>query len=311
MAQRNPLRDTGVAYDFSDRTRGFVSAIVTYTAILPVDRACAEWFSRKLAAHRRFIGTRKGTRRLTPWSQAVYTLRFLIDGTRIKQLAADNALPKTTAYNYLWEGLETLAACAPTLADAIDTARAAGDAHIGLDGTLIPTNRVRIEGPTQGCDLFYSGKHHRHGANLQILSTPDGFPLWIGDARPGREHDSTAAHHTGVEAEIALLNIGVPAEEHLLVLVDLGYEKYRDFPAVRAPHKKLKHGQLTQTQRAYNRLHGALRALAEKANADLKVRFKCLQQVSLNPWRIAIIARACLAFFHIERPRRLKLTQRT
>jgi hypothetical protein len=117
---------------------------------------------------------------------------------------------------------------------------------------------------------------------------------------------------TGVEGEIALLNIGVPEEEHLLVLVDLGYEKFRDFPAVRVPHKKLKGGKLTETQRAYNRLHGALRALAEKANADLKVRFKCLDKVSLNPWRIGTIARACLAFFGIERPRRPKsFTQST
>ncbi len=283
-----------------------MSAIVTYTAVLPVDRAAAEWFSRKLADHRRAIGTRKGTRRLTPWGQAVYTLRFLLDGSRIKQLAVDNGLPKSTAYEYLWEGLEVLAACAPTLHDAIDAARAAGDAHIGLDGTLIPTNRVRVEGPTEGCDLFYSGKHHRHGANLQVLSAPDGFPLWIGEARPGREHDSTAARLTGVEDEIALLNIGMPAEEHLLVLVDLGYEQFRDFPAVRAPHKKPKHGELTETQRSYNRLHGALRALAEKANADLKVRFACLDKVSLNPWRIGTIARACLAFFRIERPRRPK-----
>lgn len=150
-----------------------MSAIDTYTAVLPVDRACAQWLSRKLTAHRRAIGTR----RLTPWVQAVYVLRFLIDDTRIKQLAADNALPKTTTYEYLWEGLEVPARCAPTLAEAIDTARRAGDAHIGLDGTLIPTNRSRIEGPTQGCDLFYSGKHHRHGANLHIISAPDGFPL--------------------------------------------------------------------------------------------------------------------------------------
>lgn len=51
---------------------------------------------------------------------------------------------------------------------------------------------------------------------------------------------------------------------------------------------------------------GALRALAEKANADLKVRFGCLQKIGLNPWRFGTIARACLAFFNIERPRQLK-----
>lgn len=286
-----------------------MSSIVTYTAILPVDRAAAEWFSRKLAAHRRIIGTRKGTRRLTPWSQAVYALRFLLDGIRIKQLGRDHGLPKTTAYTYLWEALTVLAACAPTLQDAIDAARLAGDSHIGLDGTLIPTTRVNIEGPTEGCDLFYSGKHHRHGVNLQVISAPDGFPLWISEARPGREHDTTAARLTDVEAEIALLNIGVPESEHLLVFADLGYEKFRDFPAVRLPHKKPKLGELTVRQRQYNKVFGALRALAEKANADLKVRFKCLDKVSLNPWRIGIIARACLAFFHIERPRRLNLTQ--
>ncbi len=190
-----------------------------------------------------------------------------------------------------------LAACAPTLHDAIDAARSVGDAHIGLDGTLIPTNRVKVEGPSEGCDRFYSGKHHRHGANLQVLSTPDGFPLWIGDARPGREHDSTAAHRTGVEDEIALLNIGVPQEQHLLVLVYLGYEKLRDFPAVRAPHKKPKGGSLTEVQRSYNRLHGALRALAEKANADLKVRFACLDKVSLDPWRISYQAGGCFLNF--------------
>ncbi|WP_408612819.1 hypothetical protein [Glycomyces luteolus] len=82
---------------------------VAYTALLPVDRAACDWLARRLAAHRRRIGTRKGTRKLTPWSQAVFVLRFLIDGTRITQLAADNALGRTTAYDNLWEGLEVLA----------------------------------------------------------------------------------------------------------------------------------------------------------------------------------------------------------
>ena len=54
-----------------------------------------------------------------------------------------------------------------------------------------------------------------------------------------------------------------------------------------------------------------MHALAEKANADLKVHFTCLDEVSLNPWRIGTIARACLAFFHNEQPRHHKLTQRT
>jgi hypothetical protein len=282
---------------------------VPYTAFLPVDRAACEWFARRIATHRRAVGTRRGTRRLTPWSQAVFVLRFLIDGTRIAQLAVDNALPSTTAYNNLWEGLGILAAAAPSLAEAIDAAREAGDGHIGLDGTLIPTCRVRVEGPTKGVDLFWSGKHHRHGVNLQVISSPDGYPLWIAEARPGREHDAKAAVKTGIETEIASLNIDIDAEQHLLVLVDLGYKKFRAFPAVVVPHKAPKGGRLAEPQQEWNRLIGAKRALAEKANADLKTRFRCLQKVSLDPWKIGIIARACLAFHRIERPRRLTLTQ--
>lgn len=38
------------------------------------------------------------------------------------------------------------------------------------------------------------------------------------------------------------------------------------------------------------------------AECGLKVGFGCLGKVGLNPWRIGVIARACLAFFHIERP---------
>jgi hypothetical protein len=41
-----------------------VSATVTSTAVLPVVSA-AVWFCRKLAAHRRTIGTRKSARHLT------------------------------------------------------------------------------------------------------------------------------------------------------------------------------------------------------------------------------------------------------
>ncbi|WP_353895555.1 transposase family protein [Glycomyces tritici] len=66
-------------------------------------------------------------------------------------------------------------------------------------------------------------------------------------------------------------------------------------------------GKLTEDQKSWTWLIGAKRALAEKANADLKTRFRCLQKVSLNPWRIGTIARACLAFFRIEHPRRLIL----
>jgi len=34
--------------------------------------------------------------------------------------------------------------------------------------------------------------HANHGRNMQVITAPDGWPLWTSDVRPGREHDTTA-----------------------------------------------------------------------------------------------------------------------
>ena len=62
-----------------------------------------------------------------------------------------------------------------------------------VDGTLIHTDRISTPGPTRGVDLWWSGKHRHHGGNIQVVSAPDGWPLWTSPVRPGREHDTTAA----------------------------------------------------------------------------------------------------------------------
>jgi DDE superfamily endonuclease len=41
-----------------------------------------------------------------------------------------------------------------------------------LDGTLIPIDRVAVDRP------YYSGKHKRHGVNVQILADNRGRLLW-------------------------------------------------------------------------------------------------------------------------------------
>ena len=86
-----------------------------------------------------------------------------------------------------------LAARKPSLHGALLAAKAAGHTHVILDGTLIPTDRISTPGPTRGVDLWWSGKHRHHGGNIQVVSAPDGWPLWTSPVRPGREHDTTAA----------------------------------------------------------------------------------------------------------------------
>ncbi|TDD90526.1 hypothetical protein E1202_07765 [Saccharopolyspora karakumensis] len=40
--------------------------------------------------------------------------------------------------------------------------------------------------------LWWSGKHRHHDGNIQVVSAPGGWPLWISDVRPGREHNKSA-----------------------------------------------------------------------------------------------------------------------
>ncbi|MFC4335333.1 transposase family protein, partial [Salininema proteolyticum] len=152
--------------------------------------------------------------------------------------------------------------------------------------------------------------HHRHGVNEQVLSAPDGHPLWVSDALPGRVFDSTAATHHGLDEALRQVNTGVADEQRLHILVDLGYLKFESIDSVVAPFKKPKNADLAIERRVFNRVHGAARALEEKANADLKVMFKCLDKVGLDPEQIGTVMKACLVAFHRIRPRR-KITERT
>jgi DDE superfamily endonuclease len=43
-----------------------------------------------------------------------------------------------------------------------------------IDGTLIAIDRVAADRP------FYSGKHRRHGMNLQVIASRGGEILWVG-----------------------------------------------------------------------------------------------------------------------------------
>ncbi|MGI5133932.1 HARBI1 family protein [Streptomyces sp. CA-106110] len=266
---------------------------VTYTAVLDVRRSTAEHLARLLRSHRTEVGTRRGRRALGCFKQAVLILRWFIDGTRLSQLARDNALSTSTAYRYLHEGLTVLAAGAPDLATALERAKAAGLTHLNLDGTVIRTDRVAAPGPN-GADLWWSGKHKHHGGNVQVISAPDGWPIWVSPVRPGREHDTTCARHHGL---LDALN-RLADQLGTLTLVDLGYENAGD--GFRHPVKKPAGGELTEAQQTFNRVIRGIHGMCERANALLKTTFKALRRVSLDPSRITQIAAAALVLLQLE-----------
>jgi hypothetical protein len=281
-----------------------VSDPVTYTAVLPVAEETVLFVSRLLAAERRRRGTRGRRRALGCYRQAVLLLRWFCDGTRLAQLARDNAIGRSTAYRYLHEGIDALAAAAPGLRGALLAARAAGHSHVTVDGTLIRTDRVRTPGPTvradrsdRRVDLWWSGKHAAHGGNVQVIAAPDGWPLWTSGVRPGREHDTTALR---AHAEALPLLAAWTDTDHA-ALADLGYEGER--AALTTPIKHRAGRRLTDDQRTVNLLHAATRGPAERGNSLLKTTFKALRRVSLCPWRIGAITAAALVLLHHQHGR--------
>ena len=106
--------------------------------------------------------------------------------------------------------MELLAARAPKLRTAVRDAVRAGYAYVVLDGTVIPVDRVAADRPS------YSGKHKRHGMNLQVIASPDGGIVWVSGALPGSVHDKNAERIWGVLAELEAAG--------LVVLADKGYQ---------------------------------------------------------------------------------------
>ncbi len=210
-----------------------------YTAVLPVRDETVDFLAELLMAER-VRGTQAETRALSCHDQAVLVLRWFLDGTRMKQLAMDNGISKSTGYDYLHEGIVVLTARAPSLHGAPLAAKAAGYSHVNIDGILVETDRVSTPGPTPGVDLWWSGKHDNHGGNVQVVSVPDGWPIWTPEVRPGREHDTTA-----VRTHSEILPALAEAAGDLRTLGDLGYEGESDTIAV--AFKKPKGGRLTNS----------------------------------------------------------------
>jgi hypothetical protein len=269
---------------------------VTYTAALSVREETVLFLSGLLDTERRRRGTRADTRVLGCFNQAILVIRWFLDGARVKQLAADNKVSLSTGYAYLHEGIEVLAAHAPGLESALLAAKMAGYAHVNIDGTLIETDRCRTPGPTPGVDLWWSGKHDNHGGNIQVITAPDGWPLWTSPVRPGREHDTTALREHGI-----LPLLGAWTGDDLRVLGDLGYEG--EATTITVAFKKPKNGACTDVQQQFNRAHNGVRAIGERGNSLLKTTFKALRNVSLCPWNIGKIIAAALVLLHIDHAR--------
>jgi hypothetical protein len=170
--------------------------VIAYPAMLDVPRELVTYVSRLLAAERRARGTRRNSRALSCGKQALFVLVWFRKREDLPVLGAGFGISRATAYRYHDEAVRVLAAQAPDLHDALKQAKEDGWAYVILDGKIFSADRylektVSVKGDQ--IDLWYSGKAHEHGGNVQALSTPTGTPLWVSDVLPGSVHDLTAA----------------------------------------------------------------------------------------------------------------------
>ncbi|MFI6788877.1 transposase family protein [Nonomuraea sp. NPDC050383] len=231
-----------------------------YRAALPLSPRTLTFLSGLRRRHRKKIGPR--WRRLNPGQQAMLALVHLRKGETLTELAASFAVGATTAWRYIREAITLLAGRAPHLDQALRAAQHAGYAFVVLDGTLIPIDRVAADRP------YYSGKHKKHGMNIQILAAPDGTPLWTSGSLPGAVHDVKAARVWGTVHRLKAAG--------LITLADKGYVGAGE--PVRVPYKGKNK---PAWQKSANSSHARLRGPGERANAQLKT------------WRILRKLRCC------------------
>jgi hypothetical protein len=266
--------------------------VITYRATLDVPAETVRQVAHWLSAHRKVHDARPWQRAATPFVQAVMVLRWFREATDLRVLARDAQVSIATGYRYLHEAIDVIAAHAPDLHDVLAQGLREGWSFVCLDGTLIPSTRCGAPSEA-GHDLWYSGKHKQHGGNIQVLTDPTGYPVWVSEVEPGSTHDITAARAHVLPALYPAAATGLPT------LTDKGYTGAGI--GIQVP---LKGDKLATGNRARNTLINALRAPAERANALLKSTWRALRRITLNPWRIGAITAAALVLLHLHKPTR-------
>lgn len=267
----------------------------SYRVTLDVPVSLVWFVSGLLAARRRSIGTRKNTRRLSCYRQALFGLAWFRDKSDVRRLGAGFGLAQATAYRYLDEVIGVLAAQAPGLREALERALAEATPYVILDGKIVDSDRCHEKTASRKgkeIDLWYSGKRKDFGGNIQAVFYPDGRPMWVSDALPGNVNDLSAARET------VLAVIG-PFADKMPVLADAGYEGAGH--GILTPTRKLAvMKELDINARTRNALIRSARCLGERGFALLTQRWQTLQHVTASPGKIGQIARAALVLTLFE-----------
>jgi hypothetical protein len=272
--------------------------VIAYRAMLDLPRELVTRVAGLLRAERRARGTRRDSRALSCWYQAVLVLVWYRKREEITVLAAGFGVSRATAYRYRDEVIAVLHAQAPDLHDALAQVAEQGWSHVIVDGKVFHTDRcAETTTSTKGATInsWYSGKHRAFGGNVQAVVRPDGFPVWTSDVVPGHNHDLIAARQQHVLGALywSASQLDLPA------LADSGYEGAGQ--GVHTPVKRPGDGNvLGLDHQTYNALHRATRAIGERGFALLTTRWRALQRITASPSKIGRIVAGALVLTHFE-----------
>ncbi|WP_093804099.1 transposase family protein [Streptomyces sp. Wb2n-11] len=242
--------------------------MVTYRATPNVPSDLASWLENLITARR---DEAEGSWRiLTPWDQTVPALVRMTKGDTFEQPGKHFGTSTDTAWRYVDEAVEALAALTPTLEQVL---AASGERRRPLlDGTLIPAWRRTTVATGQNPDPLYSGKHRDHGVNVQALAAPEGELVLLGGARPGSTHDLTAARADGIVEAVTAADVETTA--------DSGYQGAGG--TVRTPIKHPRGKGHNGWERQADSALAKPRAAAEHPLAQLK-RWRVLDRLRISP----------------------------
>jgi len=254
--------------------------VLSYPAKIPLSSRTLNDLAERIRVHRR--QRRSRWRRLNAGDQALLALAHLRNGDTYTRLAAGFGIGVATAWRYVREAVDLLATAADNLITAMNRIRALAFAI--LDGTLIAIDRVADQRP------YYSGKHKRHGVNVQVIADAAGRLIWASAALPGRTHDLSAARQLGI--------IDALTSADVMTFADKGYQGAGG--TIRVPFKRHRsRPKLQRWQKRYNRQHARIRARGERAIATLKT-WKLLTKLRCCPRRATVIVQAILVLHHVE-----------
>ena len=258
-----------------------------FRAGVKVSGATCEDLAASLRRRHQAAGTR--WRLLSPLAQAVLVVAFMRTNLTYAELAAGFGISPATCWRGAAEGISVLADRGRriSLADVARLAVKTGWDYVIVDGVHVPT--VTFGRKTGGQRAFYSGKHKRHGLNVQTVCSPAGELLWAAAPAPGATVDVTAARRSGIAAMLTSV---------LGVFADLGYLGWDQ--AVITGRRKPRGKDLTPAQRAANRLQAQLRCVGERGNARLKYWKILASELRCRPGQCTAMVKAVLALHYLE-----------